>query len=243
LSSEIKHFHINTFQKSGECLCTVYLLLDDGKIITWDASAVVTQTTFLFFFLSDSILLLSTGLYQSLRQSFPLVISLSIWIHTFSHNSPPLSDFLFPSPIPPLLLTCCHMAVPARWIHHPLSELLLPAFCTFPLSSIPSHYIYSSPIVLSAAMLPPASSLSPLFFLFIPCLHFTTLPVTQKMCNFEYKKDAAKDRKPTLLFFLLLSTFFSCPYFLSPPNQIYSQPAVLFSYSAFYLLHKGCSGR
>ncbi|MEQ2173745.1 hypothetical protein GOODEAATRI_000558 [Goodea atripinnis] len=37
LSSEIKHFHINTFQ--GACVhfcvhCTVYLLLDDSTIIT-----------------------------------------------------------------------------------------------------------------------------------------------------------------------------------------------------------------
>lgn len=84
-----------------------------------------------------------------------------------------LSDFLLPSPIPPHLLTCCHMAVPAQWFHPPLSQLLLPTFCTFPLPSIPSLYIYSSPILLSAALLPSTSSLSPLLLLAIPCLHLT----------------------------------------------------------------------
>lgn len=48
------------------------------------------------FFLSDSISLLSTSLYQSLCQSFLLTICLSIWIHTFSSNPFSLSYFSIP---------------------------------------------------------------------------------------------------------------------------------------------------
>lgn len=104
----------------------------------------------------------------------PFLITLSLSLS--------LSDFLLPSPIPPHLLTCCHMVVPARCFHPPLSQLLLPAFCTFPLPSIPSLYIHSCPIVLSAALLPPTSSFSPCLILSCPCRHLTILAFMHKMC-------------------------------------------------------------
>lgn len=105
------------------------------------------------------------------------------FIHFLITLSLSLSDPLLPSPIPPHLFTCCHMLVPAQCLHPPLSQLLLPAFCTFPLPSIPSPCIHSCPIALSAALLPPTSSLSPCIILSCPCLHLTSLAFMQQMCD------------------------------------------------------------
>lgn len=188
VSSEVKHFISRPLRI---CVCVyihLYLLLNDSTIITWDASAVVAQTFFLFS-LSDSISFLSTGLYQLCCQSLLLFISPLAWIHTFSHNSLSLSDSRLPSPIPPHLFTCCHMLVPAQCLHPPLSQLLLAAFCTFPLPSIPSPCIHSCPIALSAALLPPTSSLSPCIILSCPYFHLTILAFKQQMCVSVHKKN------------------------------------------------------
>lgn len=109
------------------------------------------------------------------------------------------------------------MAVPAWCFHPPLSQLLLPAFCTFPPPSIPSLNIHSSPIALSAALLPPTSSLSPLFdpFLSVPSSYYSHFHA-EDLC-FWIKKDTAKDRKAVLLLFFVFEQAGSfCPYFLSP---------------------------
>lgn len=136
-----KCFHISAFQKV--CV-SLYLLKDDQQ------SAGVAQTRFLLFSLSDSIPLPSTGRYQSLCQQFLLSNSLLAWIPFLITLS--LSEFLLPSPIPSPLLTCCHVVVPARCFHPPLSQLLLPCFLhiSSPIDSQSLHPQLSNSPVCSA---------------------------------------------------------------------------------------------
>lgn len=105
------------------------------------------------------------GLYQSRCLSSLLFISPSAWIHTFSHNSLSLSDFLLPSP---------HSSSSPHLLSYggsspvvPPSSVTAPAPCFLHISSpIDSQSLH--PIVLSAALLPPTSSLSPLFGPLLP---------------------------------------------------------------------------